>query len=95
MRKSRPKYPKPANIAITKIALEWAIPVDVPLAMGWRESGKLVPNFRFAGLTGGRNWVVDVYSGGYYYVQAGPFCETVHSMPAVLRFLKVHLAEGQ
>ena len=92
MRKSRPRYPRPQDVATYKLALERSIPVDTPLQMGMRESAKLVPNWRFQGTTKGIQWVADVYCGGYCYVAVGRFNEQVRSIPAAIRFLKTHLA---
>jgi hypothetical protein len=92
MRKSRPRYPRPQDVAQVKAALERSVPTDGPMRMGWRESNKLVPNWRFLAATGGVEWVVDVYCGGYCYVSVGRSAETVRSVPAVIRFLRTHLA---
>ena len=92
MRKSRPRYPKPQAVAMAAMALERSIPMDEPWQVGWRESGKLIPNFRFLAVTGGVEWVVDVYSGGYFFVSVGKFTETLRSLPAVIRFMRIHLA---
>ena len=92
MRRSRPRYPKPQEVAVAKLALEHNIPMDGPMQMGMRESQKLVPNWRFAGTTGSVEWIVDVYCGGYYFVSVGRFSESVHSLMAVIRFVRLHLA---
>lgn len=92
MRKSRPRYPRPQEVLSYKMALERTIPVDIPMAMGYRESAKLIPNWRFQGLTGGIEWVVDVYCGGYCYVSVGRYNERVKSVMAALKFLRAHLA---
>lgn len=92
MRKSRPRYPRAQEVAAVRLALEKNVPMDVPLAMGWRESAKLVPNWRFLGSTGGVEWIVDVYRGGWCYVAVGSSTESARSIPAVLRFLRAHLS---
>ena len=76
---------------MVKAALEKAIPLDGPMQMGWRESAKLVPNWRFMANTSGIEWVVDVYCGGYCYVSVGRHNETLRSIPAVVRFLRTYL----
>ena len=91
MRKSRPRYPRPQDVATVKMALEKTIPLDDPMQMGWRESAKLVPNWRFMARTSGIEWVVDVYCGGYCYVAVGNATERTRSLPAVVRFIKTHL----
>jgi hypothetical protein len=92
MRASRPRYPRPQDIATYKLALGQAIPVDAPLQMGYRESAKLVPNWRFQGITKGIQWVADVYCGGFCYVAVGRFNEQVRSLPAAIRFIRTQLA---
>ena len=91
MRRSRPRYPRPQDIAPVRAAL-CRIPVDSPLREGWRESAKLAPNWRFLGTTGGAEWVVDVYCGGFCYVCVGSASERTRSLPATVRFLLTHLA---
>ena len=75
-----------------KLVLQRAIPIDSPLAEGLRESGKLIPNWWFSGITEGVGWIVDVYRGGYCYVAVGKSSENLRSIPAVIRFLRTHLA---
>ena len=92
MRKSRPRYPRPQAIATAARALRRNIPMDEPWQVGWRESNKLIPNFRFLAATGGVEWLVDVYAGGYFFVSVGKFTETLRSLSAVIRFMRTHLA---
>ena len=66
--------------------------MDSPLREGWRESAELAPNWRFLGTTGGTEWVVDVYCGGFCYVAVGGSSERLRSVPAVMRFLGTYLS---
>ena len=91
MRRSRPRYPRSQDIVPVRAALG-RIPVDSPLREGWRESAKLAPHGRVLGITGGTEWVVDVYCGGFCYVAVGGSSERLRSVPAVLRFLGTHLS---
>jgi len=79
-------------VAIVKLALEKSIPMDCPMQMGWRESGKLIPNWRFSGITGEIEWIVDVYCGGFCFVAVGRASERCRTASAALRFLQTHLA---
>lgn len=64
----------------TTIKISRTIPMDAQMRIGWRESQKLVPNWRFAAVTGGIELLADVHPGGYCFVPVGRFPETLSSV---------------
>ncbi len=92
MRRTHPRYPRPQEVLLAQMALNRNVPMDAPMRTGWRESQKLVPNFRFQATSHGIEWVMDVYCGGYCFVQVGESSETVKTIQAAVRFILTHLA---
>ena len=86
MRK-KPRYPKPQDVALVVRQLE-AVPKDMPLSAGWRESEKGTPNFRIATQTNEQKWSVDIYAGQYYIVRVGDrLTEECTTVSAILLYL--------
>jgi len=89
VRRSRLQYPKAADIARVMRALQACIPMDVQPEHGWRESIKLVPNYRIGATTGSVDWCVDVYSGRYYVASVGDrLTEECKSIPQLVGYLR-------
>ena len=96
MRKGRPKYPQPREVGPVIRALQLHIPVDAPLMLGMRESLKHVPNYRIRGITGGIEWMVDVYRSGFCHVQVqGGWSEQFKAIPPLVTYLKLRLKNNQ
>jgi hypothetical protein len=88
MRRSRLQYPKPAEVARVMRALDACIPMDTKPKQGWRESLKLVPNYRIKSTTGEIDWCVDIYSGRYYIVSVGDrLTEECKSIPQLVGYM--------
>lgn len=87
MRKGRPKYPQPRDVAPVMNALRQHIPMDVPWAYGMRESLRHVPNFRIKAYTNEIMWTVDVYKGHFYHVTIGNSMEIFATIPTLISYM--------
>ena len=87
------RYPKPGDIALVGGVLNRCVPSDSGITGERRVSIKLVPNFRFMGVTAEVPWSVDVYFGQYYVAMVGGYAAEVHkTIPSLILYL--HRALG-
>jgi hypothetical protein len=62
--------------------------MDYPPEHGWRESIKLVPNYRIQSATNEIDWYVDVYCGHFYVAGVGNrLNEKCRSIPQIVGYL--------
>ena len=84
---AKPRY-KMKDIALTREALSYFMPMDEPMVMGKRLSLQEVPNFRFSSTTNDIRWFVDVYNREYFLVTVGSkppkICKTI---PMIIGYL--------
>lgn len=88
MRKGRPRFPHPRDLALVKAVLVNTVPMDSEIQEGWRYSVNNVPNYRFQGQTHELTWFVDVYAGSHFVITvADRLPEICKSIPSTVNYL--------